>query len=82
MSDVTATAKYAELVLGIIHSLFKCKLKFRGQDVLLLLLQFFAMIQISINEYLYFKSKYQVCFVNVQCLSTNFFPYLPANTHN
>jgi hypothetical protein len=30
MSDVTATAKYTEFVLGIIHSLFKCKLKFRG----------------------------------------------------
>jgi hypothetical protein len=49
MSDVTVTAKCAEFALGIIRSLFKCKLKFRGQEVLLLLFQFFAMIQTSIN---------------------------------
>jgi hypothetical protein len=82
MSEMTATAKYAEFALGIIHSLFKCKLKFTGQEVLLFLLQFFATIQISINEYLYCNSKYQVCFVTVQCLFTNFIPYLPASTHN
>jgi hypothetical protein len=46
MSDVTATTKYAEFALGIIHSLFKCNLKFTGQEVLLLPLQLFAMIQI------------------------------------
>jgi len=59
MSDVTA--EYAEFASGIIHSPFKCKLKFTDQEVLLLLLHFFAMIQISINEYLYFNSKYQIC---------------------
>jgi hypothetical protein len=49
MSDATATAKYDKFALWIIHSFFKCQLKFTGQKVLLLLLQLFAMIRISIK---------------------------------